>query len=118
MENIQSNIHEIVENVLGISAKVQEQILLSLLLIISIWVFRKVVNKFIDQLRRALSEKNVTLQISAAAKKMLARKGYDPVFGARPLDRLIQTEISDVIASEILFGKLSDGWTQDFVFGI
>lgn len=72
-------------------------------------VILKVVNKFIDQLRRALSEKNVTLQISAAAKKMLARKGYDPVFGARPLDRLIQTEISDVIASEILFGKLSDG---------
>ena len=72
-------------------------------------VILKVVIKFIDQLRQALTEKNVSLQISPAAKKMLARKGYDPVFGARPLGRLIQTEISDIIASEILFGQLRDG---------
>ena len=72
-------------------------------------VILKVVIKFIDQLRQALAEKNVSLQISPAAKKMLARKGYDPVFGARPLGRLIQTEISDIIASEILFGQLRDG---------
>jgi ATP-dependent Clp protease ATP-binding subunit ClpA len=38
----------------------------------------------------------------------LARRGYDPVYGARPLARLIQTEISDVLAGEILFGRLSE----------
>ncbi|MDA3860483.1 MAG: mechanosensitive ion channel [Melioribacteraceae bacterium] len=47
MNNIQSNIHEIIENVLGISARVQEQILLSFLLLLAIWILRKVVNKFI-----------------------------------------------------------------------
>ncbi|PLY00286.1 MAG: ATP-dependent Clp protease ATP-binding subunit ClpA [Desulfuromonas sp.] len=72
-------------------------------------VILKVVDKFIGQLRLSLSEKNVQLKISAAARKMLARQGYDPVFGARPLGRLVQTEISDVIATEVLFGELRNG---------
>ena len=51
----------------------------------------------------------MTLKVSAAARADLARRGYDPVYGARPLARLIQTAISDVLAGELLFGRLSDG---------
>ncbi|PLX72933.1 MAG: ATP-dependent Clp protease ATP-binding subunit ClpA, partial [Desulfuromonas sp.] len=68
-----------------------------------------VVDKFINQLRLSLTEKQVSLTISAAARKLLADRGHDPAFGARPLDRLIQNEISDVIAGELLFGTLRDG---------
>jgi ATP-dependent Clp protease ATP-binding subunit ClpA len=74
-------------------------------------VILKVVDKFIGQLQQSLSDKNVTLQVSPAARKMLAAEGYNPAFGARPLGRLVQTEISDVIASEVLFGALRDGGT-------
>ncbi len=72
-------------------------------------VMRRVVDKFIMELQLRMVEKNATLSVSPAARACLSRRGYDPLFGARPLGRLIQTEISDVIASEILFGKLSKG---------
>lgn len=72
-------------------------------------VILKVVDKFLDQLRQSLADKNIDLQISPAVRKMLARDGYDPVFGARPLGRLVQTEISDIIAGEVLFGQLRNG---------
>ncbi len=72
-------------------------------------VMERVVDKFIAELQGRLEEKKVTLALSPAARRDLARRGYDPVFGARPLGRLIQTEIGDVIASEILFGRLSNG---------
>jgi ATP-dependent Clp protease ATP-binding subunit ClpA len=69
----------------------------------------KIVDKFIGQLRERLSDRQVKLVISNAARADLARRGYDPRFGARPLSRLIQTEISDAIAQEILFGALRSG---------
>jgi len=72
-------------------------------------VILKVVDKFIGQLQLSLAARSVILQVSAAARKQLARDGYDPFFGARPLGRLVQKEISDVIASEVLFGQLRDG---------
>jgi ATP-dependent Clp protease ATP-binding subunit ClpA len=72
-------------------------------------VILKVVDKFLGQLQLSLADKDVTLQVSRAARKMLARDGYDPFFGARPLGRLVQAEISDVIASEVLFGQLKNG---------
>ncbi len=72
-------------------------------------VMERVVDKFIAELQGRLEEKKVTLALSPAARRDLARRGYDPVFGARPLGRLIQTEIGDVIAWEILFGRLSHG---------
>ncbi len=69
----------------------------------------RIVDKFADELRQRLHERHVTLKISPAARALLARRGYDPIYGARPLGRLIQNEISDVIAHEVLFGHLSTG---------
>ncbi|ABA89499.1 ATP-dependent Clp protease, ATP-binding subunit ClpA [Syntrophotalea carbinolica DSM 2380] len=69
----------------------------------------KIVDKFLDQLRERLAERQITLVVSSAARADLARRGYDPRFGARPLSRLIQAEVSDVIAQEILFGALQSG---------
>ncbi len=72
-------------------------------------IIEKVVDKFIMELDAQLNEKKVFIQITPAARHYLAEKGYDPTFGARPMARLIQTEIKRVLADEILFGKLRDG---------
>jgi len=56
-----------------------------------------------------LAEKRVRITLSPLARGWLAERGYDPSFGARPLARLIQTEIKDVLADEILFGRLQQG---------
>ena len=56
-----------------------------------------------------LSEKRIRLELTPAARVWLAERGYDTTFGARPLGRLIQAEIKDVLAEEILFGRLKDG---------
>jgi ATP-dependent Clp protease ATP-binding subunit ClpA len=72
-------------------------------------VMEKVVDKFLAEFSGRLAEKKVTLALSPSARRDLARRGYDPLFGARPLARLMQTEIGDVIAGEILFGRLSRG---------
>ncbi len=72
-------------------------------------VMLKVVDKFLRRLRQALSEKGVSLHLSFAARANLARRGYDPLFGARPLARLIESELNDAIASELLFGVLRKG---------
>ncbi len=72
-------------------------------------IIERVVDKFIMELDAQLNEKKVFIQITPAARRYLAEKGYDPTFGARPMARLIQTEIKRVLADEILFGKLHDG---------
>ncbi|ALC17231.1 ATP-dependent Clp protease ATP-binding subunit ClpA [Desulfuromonas soudanensis] len=72
-------------------------------------VMALVVDKFVAELQERLVQRRVLLFLSAAARLELARRGYSPVFGARPLGRLIQTEISDVIAHEVLFGRLKGG---------
>ncbi len=69
----------------------------------------KVVDKFVIQLEAQLSDKNVTIELSSKARKYLAEKGYDITMGARPLGRIIQTEIKRPLAEEILFGKLQKG---------
>ena len=74
-------------------------------------IMERVVDKFVSELRERLAEKKVRLTLSSGARRELARRGYDPVYGARPLARLIQSEISDAIASEILFGRLARGGT-------
>jgi ATP-dependent Clp protease ATP-binding subunit ClpA len=70
-----------------------------------------IVDKFIQELRVRLGEQKVNLKLSSPARPFLARRGFDPVYGARPLARLIQNEISDVVANEILFGRLAKGGT-------
>jgi len=72
-------------------------------------VMLRVVDKFIDELRGRLDERGVVLTLSAAARRYLGRKGYDPLFGARPLGRLVEREIADEIAREVLFGELRGG---------
>ena len=74
-------------------------------------IMKKVVDKFINELAAQLKLKKVSLTLSDSARNWLAAKGYDPVFGARPLARLVQAEIKDVISEEVLFGKLKKGGT-------
>jgi ATP-dependent Clp protease ATP-binding subunit ClpA len=69
----------------------------------------RVVDKLIAELEGQLAEKRVSIKLSDRARKYLAKKGYDPDFGARPLRRLIMREIGDTLTEEILFGKLSKG---------
>ncbi len=69
----------------------------------------KVVDKFMLELQDQLSQKKINLSLSDEARKWLAVKGYDPCYGARPLNRLIQTEIKDILSDQILFGKLQNG---------
>lgn len=76
---------------------------------LTIEIMEKIVDKFIDELRPQLAAKKVELRLSANARRWMAKKGYDPHFGARPLDRVIQKEIKDVLTDEILFGKLVNG---------
>ncbi len=61
------------------------------------------------KVERRLHNKNITLKISAKVKKMLAEKGYDPTYGARPLKRIIQTMLLDELALGIIEGKIKEG---------
>ncbi|WP_419175875.1 ATP-dependent Clp protease ATP-binding subunit ClpA [Desulfosediminicola sp.] len=72
-------------------------------------VVEKVVDKLMAELSEQLAEKKVSIRLSDSARTWLAKKGYDPNFGARPLRRLIMKEIGDVLTEEILFGQLSRG---------
>jgi len=71
----------------------------------------RVVDKFIAQMEAQLTEKNVTVQLSDDAREWLAKKGYDPAMGARPLGRVIQEHVKRPLAEELLFGKLAEGGT-------
>ena len=71
----------------------------------------KIVELQLDGLRRRLAERRITLEVTDAARGHLARVGYDPVFGARPLKRVIQREVETPVARLIVAGKLHDGGT-------
>ncbi|WP_395495333.1 ATP-dependent Clp protease ATP-binding subunit ClpA [Acetobacter sp. KSO5] len=68
-----------------------------------------VVEKFVLQLEAQLADRNVTIELSSAAKEWLAERGYDRLYGARPLGRVIQEFIKKPLAEELLFGKLTKG---------
>ena len=72
-------------------------------------IVERIVDKFVMELDAQLNEKKVFLELTPAARKYLAAKGYDPTFGARPMARLIQQEVKRALAEEILFGRLKDG---------
>ena len=72
-------------------------------------IMEMIVDKFIAELNEQLAIKKVALTISPAVRTWLAKKGHDPAYGARPLSRVIQTEIKDKIADELLFGALQRG---------
>ena len=70
-----------------------------------------VVDKFIIQLEAQLTDRGVAIELDAEARAWLAKKGYDPLFGARPLGRVIQEHIKKPLAEELLFGRLARGGT-------
>jgi ATP-dependent Clp protease ATP-binding subunit ClpA len=74
-------------------------------------VMETIVEKFILQLEAQLAERTVSIVLEPEARAWLATKGYDPIYGARPLSRVIQTEVRDKLTEEILFGKLEKGGT-------
>jgi ATP-dependent Clp protease ATP-binding subunit ClpA len=72
-------------------------------------VVHRVVDKFVMQLEAQLADRNVTIALSDDAREWLAKKGYDKLYGARPLARVIQEHIKKPLAEELLFGKLAKG---------
>lgn len=72
-------------------------------------VILRVVDKFLLQLETQLAEKKVEVTFTDALRKHLAKKGFDPLMGARPMQRLIQDTIRRALADELLFGRLTDG---------
>jgi ATP-dependent Clp protease ATP-binding subunit ClpA len=69
----------------------------------------RVVEKFVLQLEGQLGERGVTIELMPEARAWLGKKGYDPLYGARPLSRVIQEEIKKPLAEELLFGALQKG---------
>jgi ATP-dependent Clp protease ATP-binding subunit ClpA len=72
-------------------------------------VMGRIVDKFIGELAAQLGERKVKIDLSEAARAYLAKKGYDPLNGARPLGRVIADEVKRPLTDELLFGKLSSG---------
>jgi len=72
-------------------------------------IILRVVDKFLLQLETQLAEKKVDVTFSDGLRKHLAKKGFDPLMGARPMQRLIQDTIRRALADELLFGRLIDG---------
>jgi ATP-dependent Clp protease ATP-binding subunit ClpB len=67
----------------------------------------------IGRLRKLLSERKIEIEVSPAARDWLADKGYDPAYGARPLKRVIQKNLQDPLAEELLAGRIKDGETVE-----
>jgi len=76
---------------------------------LTVEIMEQIVDKFIIELNDQMAGKKIYINISDAVRNWLAREGYDPNYGARPLARVIQKKIKDRLADEILFGKLVKG---------
>lgn len=74
-------------------------------------IVSRVVDKFVMELEAQLADRNVTIELSEAARGWLAKRGYEPAYGARPLARVIQEHIKKPLAEELLFGRLVGGGT-------
>ena len=72
-------------------------------------IILRVVDKFLMQLEEQLHEKRVEVIFTDALRAYLGKKGFDPLMGARPMQRLIQDTIRRALADELLFGKLVNG---------
>jgi ATP-dependent Clp protease ATP-binding subunit ClpB len=71
----------------------------------------QIVSLYIDRLERRLAERRLSLAVTPDARSWLAERGYDPIYGARPLRRLMQHEIDDKLARALLAGEIRDGDT-------
>jgi ATP-dependent Clp protease ATP-binding subunit ClpB len=69
----------------------------------------RIVDIQLARLQRHLAEKRITLELNPAARNLLAEEGYDPVYGARPLKRVIQRRVLDRLATELLEGRIREG---------
>ena len=69
----------------------------------------QIVDLQVDRLARRLADRRLTLTVTPAAREWLALTGYDPVYGARPLRRLVQSAIGDQLARALLAGEILDG---------
>lgn len=76
---------------------------------LGIEVAERIVDKMMAELQKRLDAKKVKVSLEESARKYLAQKGFDLKFGARPMRRLIENEVSQAISTEILFGKLEEG---------
>ena len=76
---------------------------------LSLDIISRVVEKFILQLEVLLQDRNVTIEVTNKASKWIAEKGFDDVYGARPLSRFIHENVKKPLAEELLFGKLEKG---------
>ena len=74
-------------------------------------VMGRIVDKFVGELASQLGERKVKIDLSEDARAYLAKKGYDPMNGARPLSRVIADEVKRTLTDELLFGKLAEGGT-------
>ncbi len=74
-------------------------------------IMLKIVEKFLGELEKQLLDKHIKLEVDESVKKWLTRKGFDPIYGARPLSRTLDEHIKKALADEILFGKLEKGGT-------
>jgi ATP-dependent Clp protease ATP-binding subunit ClpA len=72
-------------------------------------VMGRVVDKFLKEVQEQLTERRIDLELTERARAWLGEKGYDPDFGARPLARVVQTELKDRLAEDVLFGPLAKG---------
>jgi len=82
---------------------------------LSLAIMEQIVDKFIDELNLQLSAQKIKLKINQRARSWLAQNGFDEMYGARPLARLIQTTIRQPLSDEILFGKLKEGGVAEVV---
>ena len=76
-------------------------------------IIMRVVDKFLMQLEEQLHEKKVDATFSPALRAHLAKHGFDPLMGARPMQRIIQDTVRKALADELLFGKLAQGGHVD-----
>jgi ATP-dependent Clp protease ATP-binding subunit ClpB len=70
---------------------------------------KMIVDLLLGQLRHRLAERRLTLNLSDAAREHIAREGYDPVYGARPLKRFLQREVETRLSRKLLSGDIPDG---------
>jgi len=71
----------------------------------------EIIDVQLERLRSMLAERNITLVLDESARQLLAREGYDPQYGARPLKRAIQTLIQNPLAVKLLRGEIAPGQT-------
>jgi ATP-dependent Clp protease ATP-binding subunit ClpB len=72
---------------------------------------RKIVDLLLEQLRERLADRQIGLELTDAARTYVANRGYDPVYGARPLKRLLQRELETRIGRKLIAGEIEDGHT-------